>query len=162
MELPARSSESEKVNFLKVSLLSLNPFDLDTEEKELVADYFSNIAQIVNINFDNELDIWMYGFSINKNSSPKPITIEKTISESCSKCKALLNTDILKERKGVSSFWLIVQCNNCNEFNLLSLPENIDRYIKGNYFVFDTLEQKTYLLEQAIEKMNFYKHKNEE
>ncbi len=158
--LQENSFPSAKIEILNTSLQDFEKYDLDSVEKELVADYFATIADIIKVEINKNLDIWLYGFDTNERIISKPLNVFKSISSPCQKCNNKLATDILKERENVEPFWLIVQCNNCNEFNLLEFEENIDRYKIGDYFIFESIKKSVATVEDAIEKMNFYKAAN--
>lgn len=46
---------------LKKGLRSIDKKQLDTEEKEFVCDCFDELANIVSVDINNELNSWMYG-----------------------------------------------------------------------------------------------------
>lgn len=156
----SNSTGSNKISILQNSLTKFNKYDLDTEEKELIVDYFAEIAKLINIDIHKNLNIWLYGFDPDEIPKIKRPVILKTISNNCSNCQASLSIEILKERNNVPAFWQIVQCNNCNEFNLLSIPENIDRFQNLKFFVFETLKKNEHTLENAIQKMKIYRKNN--
>lgn len=145
---------------LKNSLHNFDKYELDTEEMELIADYFSEIASIVKAEINEALNVWLYNFEPGTQDVSKPHQTLSSISIPCQKCANKLSTDIVKERNNVQPFWLIVQCNKCSAFNLLDIPENIDRYKTGDYFVFESINKTAHTLEEAIAKMNFYQSAN--
>lgn len=160
LKVQGSAEQNEYTNVLKFSLLQFDKYELDSEEKELVADYFDFICQIINVDFDKELDIWLYGIYHKDQTTTKPLPVLRTVSSPCQKCGNILSADIVKERQNVQSFWLIVQCNGCNEFNVLDIPENTDRYKKGDYFIFESIKKADATLDEVIAKMNFYKASN--
>ncbi len=160
LKLPTSCTDSNKAIILENSLFNFDKYDLDTEEKELIVDYFAQIAGLINIDISKSLNIWLYGFDTNDITKFKPVEILRIVSIDCTNCRTSLAIDILKERKNVPALWQIAQCDNCNEFNLLSIPENIDRFRNGKFFVFETLKQNEHTLESAIEKMKLYKKAN--
>ena len=46
---------------LKAGLSNFNKLDYDTEEKEFICDIFHELATIVNIDFNENLNKWLYG-----------------------------------------------------------------------------------------------------
>jgi len=46
---------------LEIGLKKLKKSELDTEEKEMVCDYFFELSEIVAIDFRDNLNKWLYG-----------------------------------------------------------------------------------------------------
>jgi len=159
LKLPVDSTDLNKISVLKKSLLSFDKYELDTEEKELIADYFAQISDIIKIDINEIIDVWLYGFST-KFVFKKATDIKKSIFSECSNCKTSLKIDILSERNNVPAFWEIAQCNICDGFNLIDVPPNVDKFRNGNFFVFEIFKKNEHTLEEAIEKMNYYKQVN--
>lgn len=51
--------DSKKI--LNRGLKRFRKLDYDTEEREFIADRFDEIAKIISVDFNEELDIWLYG-----------------------------------------------------------------------------------------------------
>ncbi len=54
-------TKKELKKALKIGLKNLKKGKLDTEEKEIVCDYFFDLSEIVEIDFSNNLNTWLYG-----------------------------------------------------------------------------------------------------
>lgn len=143
--------------FLQNSIKNFDKYDLDSEEKELVVDYFFEISRLMNIDINESLSFWLYGFDPDEIPKIKPLSILETIKNSCTSCKASLKVEIFKKRRNVPALWLIVQCNNCDELNLLSIPAEIDRFKSHNFFVLELLKQNEYTLEEVNRKLEFFR-----
>jgi hypothetical protein len=83
-----------------------------------------------------------------------PEKIIDTLTQPCTKCGTSLNTYIKQERDGIpDSSWVVAKCNNCNELNLISLKENIQRLQFGAYSLIETLNKEQYNREQALVRL---------
>jgi hypothetical protein len=159
LKLQQESMASDKAVVLKKSLLNFDKYELDTEEKELIADYFAQISELAKTEINKFIDEWLYGKNIS--SLPKHnIEMKRSISSECTNCKESLNIDVITTRNNVAAFWEIVQCNKCNEFNLLTVPANVDKFRNGNFFVFEILKQTEHSIDQVKDKMRFYREAN--
>src|SRR5690606_38784419 len=139
---------------LKAGLKSIDKAALDTEEKEFVADYFYQISETVDVDFKNELNSWLYGSFLTTLMKLKemvnPERIVETLSQDCTKCKAPLETYILKKEEGIPDYqWEIVQCINCGEYNLLEMGPDIKMVRKGNYEYVEHIRKDEFTFEQA-------------
>ncbi len=159
LKLPSNYKDSHKI-FLQNSLKNFDKYDLESEEKELLVDYFSEISKLINIDIDKNLNFWLYGFDPDEVPKTKPVEVLEIIENNCTSCQASLNIEVLKNRKSVPALWLIAQCNNCNHLNLLSIYEGIDRFKNGNFFVFELLRKNEYTLEEALKKLEFFRKNN--
>src|SRR5688572_13655802 len=56
-----KASEKQLKSILKSQLSKFNKHDYDTDEKEFICDLFFELAQIVNIDFKDNLSSWLYG-----------------------------------------------------------------------------------------------------
>ena len=50
---------------LKTGLLTFNSSEYDTEERELICDYLSELAKIVQVDIKDDLNTWLYGKALN-------------------------------------------------------------------------------------------------
>jgi len=143
-------SDDEIKYLLKKNLLSLNKSDFDTEEMEFICDLFLELASIVDIDFNEVLEIWLYGFVL----KPQQKEIVETLKQPCTKCGIELETYINEKQDGIPEFgWSLAKCNNCGELNLLTQSSNIKRASFGNYQWFGTLYKDKYNYEQALAKL---------
>ncbi len=162
-----RSNYSNKQlkSVLKSGLKNFNKLDYDTEEKEFICDLFHELATIVNVDFNENLDSWLYGsvlttlMKILKIISPEKIV--QTLRQPCTKCGIQLETHILRKEEGIpETNWCVAKCNNCGELNLLSTGPNIKMKRFGNYQSVDTLSMHEYTVEQALirlEQIKFFR-----
>jgi len=145
---------------LNKKLASLNSFDFDAEEREFICDTFEKLSKIVSINFKDNLNGWLYGsvlsnlfkltsFLKGKNS------FKETLSQDCTKCTSKLETFIVRKQEGIPDYsWKIIQCNTCNEFNLLSTGPNIKELRFGNYKLVEQLSKTEFNEEEAFIRLN--------
>jgi hypothetical protein len=142
------SSKQLKV-VLNSNLSLLDKKQYDTEEKEFICDLFIELAEIVNVDINDNLNKWLYGSVLSTlfkigNTIKSRSTIE-TIAQSCTKCDIDLETHIIKKDKSIpETSWLVVKCNNCKELNLLSLGPGIKETRNGNYTWIRTLFKGDY------------------
>jgi hypothetical protein len=137
-------------------LESVNRSQYDTEEKEFICDYFHELSTIASVEFKNDLNSWLYGkvlnslFKLSSFFRGKEKILE-TLSQDCTKCYSKLETFILRREDNIPDHtWKIVQCNNCNEFNLVSTGPNIKESRFGNYKPIEDLLKTDFTEEQAI------------
>ena len=142
-------------SILKNWLASIKSSDYDTEEREFICDYFDQLSIIISIDFKDNLNKWLYGKVLNTlfkatsffKGQDKP---QGTLVQDCTKCNAKLETFIIKKEEGIPDYaWMIVQCNNCKEFNLLSTEPNVKEYRFGNYTLAEQLPKSDYTKQQA-------------
>ena len=155
-------------SILKSWLDSVNSSDYDTEEREFICDYFDQLSKIVSVDFKDNLNSWLYGkvlntlFKVTSFFKGKDKIIE-TLSQNCTKCGSKLETFIIRKEEGIPDYnWTIIQCNNCNEYNLLSTGPNIKELRFGNYKSIEQLPKTEYTEEQAnvrLEQIKFFRKK---
>lgn len=151
---------------LKKGLATFNKADFDTEEKEFICDYFFELSQIVEVNFKDELNTWLYGSLLNgmlkvasifKGSSK----VIETLSQDCTNCHAKLETFITKKQDGIPDFAFdIVKCNSCSEFNMIDKGPNIHSLTFGEYQLVEQLKKTEYTEEQAkvrLEQIRYWR-----
>jgi len=155
-------------SILKNSLDSVNSSDYDTEEREFICDYYDQLSKIVSVNFKDKLNKWLYGKVLNTLFKVTSFfkgqdKIVETLSQDCTQCGSKLETFITRKEEGIPDYsWTIIQCNNCNEFNLLSAGPNIKEYRFGNYKSIEQLPKTEYTEEQAnarLEQIKFFRKK---
>jgi hypothetical protein len=158
-------SSKKLKSVLKSGLSNFNKSDYDTEEKEFICDVFHELATIVNIDFNENLNKWLYGsvlITLMKiKNILKPEKIVKTLKQQCTKCETQLETHIVKMEEGIpETGWFIVKCNQCDEFNLISPGQNVKETRFGNYRWVDTLSKDEYTFDQALirlEQIKFFR-----
>lgn len=151
---------------LKKGLQSVNRSHYDTEEREFICDYFDQLAKIVSVDFNYNLNSWLYGsilgtlLKISSFLKGKEKILE-TLTQDCTKCNSKLETFILRKADGIPDHsWNIIQCNNCNEYNLLSSRPNIKESRYGNYKFIEQLPKTEYSEEQAnirLEQIRYFR-----
>jgi hypothetical protein len=155
-------------SILKNSLDSVNSSDYDTEEREFICDYYYQLSKIVSVDFKDNLNNWLYGKVLNTLFKVTSFfkgqdKIVETLSQDCTQCGSKLETFITRKEKGIpDNNWTIIQCNNCNEFNLLSTGPNIKELRFGNYKSIEQLLRTEYTEKQAIarlEQIKFFRKK---
>src|SRR5690606_39029013 len=153
---------------LKKSLDRIDRSDYDTEEREFICDYFDKLSKIVSVDFKDNLNGWLYGKVLNtlfKLTSffKGQYNIVETLFQDCTQCGSKLETFIIKKEEGIPDYsWNIIQCSNCNEFNLLSTGPNIKVMRFGNYKSIEQLPKAEYTEEQAnvrLEQIKFFRKK---
>lgn len=156
-------------SILKRWLDSVNRSDYDTEEREFICDYFDQLSTIVAVDFKDNLNSWLYGNLLNKlfkltSFLKEQNKIIETLSQECTKCGSKLESFITRKEEGIPDYcWTIIQCNNCNEFNLLSIGPNTKEYRFGNYKSIEQLPKTAYTEEQAnsrLEQLKFLRKKD--
>ncbi|AWG20268.1 hypothetical protein FFWV33_01355 [Flavobacterium faecale] len=137
-------------------LNSLSNSQYDTEELEFICDYFYQLAQIVEVDLKDSLNVWNYGkvlnnlFKITSFLKGKE-NIIATLKQHCTDCNALLETFILKKEAGIPDHnWHVVRCNKCKGYNLLSLGPNIKELRYGEYQTIEQLAKASFNKEQAM------------
>jgi len=155
-------------SILKRWLDSVNSSDYDTEEREFICDYFDQLSKIVSVNFRDNLNSWLYGKVLSTFFKAASFfkgqdKIVETLTQDCTQCGSKLETFILRKEQGIPDYsWTIIQCNNCNEFNLLSTGPNIKELRFGNYKSVEQLPKTEYTEEQAnarLEQIKFFRKK---
>ena len=100
-----KCSEKQLKSILKSELGNFNKFDYDTEEKEFICDLFHELATIVNVDFNDSLNKWLYGSRLTAlmkiQKILKPEKIVKTLKQPCTKCETELETLILRMEEGI-------------------------------------------------------------
>ncbi len=148
-------SDRQLKSVFKTDLNSFNKLDYDTEEREYISDLFHELATIVNVDFKDILNKWLYGSTLTTLMKiKKPEGIVKTLRQPCTKCEMELETFILRIEEGIpDTSWFVAKCNNCGELNLISPGPNVKEIRFGNYQWVDTLSKDEYTSEQALTKL---------
>ena len=165
-EIESNPGSKKLKRILKNSLKKFNANNYDTEEKEFISDYFYELSRIVEIDFNKELNAWIYGYAFNfliniiSFFKGKEKIIE-TLSQDCTSCGSTLETFILRKEEGIPDHsWSIIKCNNCNEYNLTSNGPNIKQLRFGNYSMTEQLDKSAYTREEAemrLKQIKFFR-----
>jgi hypothetical protein len=164
IEVNSDLKPSKLKSILKKTLDSLNSSDFDTEEREFICDYFLQLSEIISIDFKDNLNNWLYGKVLSTLFKFTSFIkgrgkIDDKFSQACTQCGSILETFILRREKGIPDHcWTIIQCNNCNEFNLLSVGPNIKEFRFGEYKSIEQLLKSEYTEEQARARLEQIKH----
>ncbi|MBW8687972.1 DUF4844 domain-containing protein [Chitinophaga rhizophila] len=158
--------EKKLAKILKSNLSNIDAANYDTEERELICDYFYELSQIVVVDIKSDLNNWLYGVilgtllkitSILKRSDKALYTLE----QSCTGCKIPLKTAILSRNKGIPDHsWHVIRCNNCDEYNLLSVGEGVSEYRFENYQSIEALPKSAYTKDEAcvrLEQIRYFR-----
>lgn len=131
-------SKEDYIDILQDGLGRFNSFDYDTEEREFIADQFAEIAAILRIDFNEQLNIWLYGrlmVFLEKLLHKDPVIID-SINVKCNRCGSTLKQGIIKKENNIPAYWTIVKCKQCRELVLLPGKENVKEMRYFNcYFV---------------------------
>jgi hypothetical protein len=141
----------------------LDRSDFDTEEKEFICDLFFELAQILNIDFKDNLSKWLYGSALSTlmkiQAVLNPTKVEQTISQICTNCSTSLDTFILKKQDGIPDFsWMIVQCKNCKDYSLVNIGPNVVEMRFDNYQIIEQLPKTEFNREQAEIRLEQIRH----
>jgi hypothetical protein len=151
---------------LKIGLSRFRKLDYDTEEKEFICDYFSQLSRILEIDFESELNKWLYGFEINSIMKSfakfkRPDKVIETLSQNCTKCNSMLDTHIMLRSDDVPDFSFdIVRCLTCGEYNMIDKGPKIKMLKYGNYEIVEHLRKDEFNLEQAkirLEQIKYFR-----
>ncbi len=149
---------------LNNGLSRFNKLDYDTEEKEFICDYFFDLSQILEIDFKENLNNWLYGFGLNSlmkvmAAIKGPEKVIETLSQNCTKCNSRIETFILQKQEDITySCYDIVKCKLCGEYNLLDKGPGIKQFRVGNYETIEHLSKDEYTFEQAITRLEQIKY----
>lgn len=153
-KLKTKHSDTDILKILKTNLKKVGN-NFDTEEREFVADYYNNISKILSIDFNQDLNNWLYGsvFSSLKKISDlfrRKEKIVETITANCTKCNANLDTFILEKMdESIQNDYNIVRCISCSEYNLINNGSGNKRIKFGNYELIEQLPKNVYNFEDA-------------
>ncbi len=156
--IKSKKSVQQLKSILKSELSRLNKLDYDTEEKEFICDLFNELGTIIEIDFNSNLNKWLYGSVLTTvmkiQNFIRPEKFVETLKHSCTKCSTVLETHVLSKESGIpETGWLVAKCNDCNELNLLSLGPDVKETRFVNYKWVDTLHMNEYTYEQALTRL---------
>ena len=156
--IKSQNSTKQLNSLLKKALTSLDKSHYDTEEKEFICDLFHELASVVNVDFNDLLNKWLYGSALTAlmkiQKTLRPEKIVETVRQLCTKCGVQLETFILKKEKGiVGTSWLVAKCDNCGELNLLSHGPDVKETRFGKYQWVEMLYMEDYSYEEALTRL---------
>ena len=157
------ASEKQLKSLLKSQLSKFNKHDYDTEEKEFICELFFELAQIVNIDFKDNLSSWLYGSALTTlmkiRAALNPRKVIETINQNCPTCKTSLDTFILKKEEGIPDYsWMIVQCKNCKDYSIVNPGPNVKEMKFDNYLIVEQLPKTEFNIEQAEIRLEQIRH----
>lgn len=138
--------------------------EYDTEEREFIADLFYQLTKTVNIDFKHQLNNWMYGMILGTlirfgSIFKRAQRVVETLSQECTNCKTKLDTFIIERGDDIPDLcWDIIQCDSCNEYNLLNKGPHIRQLRFGNYRWVEQLSKDEFSEEQAIVRLEQIKY----
>jgi hypothetical protein len=151
-------SQSDYVKILDKGLKRFKKLDYDTEEKEFIAEKFHEIANIIGVDYNEKLNIWLYGslmIKLGKVFKQDDSKILESITIQCSNCQDTLTKAIVKFEDNIPEYWTIVKCGHCGELNLFPALGNMKetRFINCTWIKsfakseFDSIEIKSKIIE---------------
>jgi hypothetical protein len=159
-------SSKQLKKILKAELSHLKSSDYDTEEREFICDYFSQLSNIVDVDIKSSLNVWLYGIILNSLLKvtyllKKREKVIETLSRNCTKCGSILETFVLKKEIGIPEHnWYVIRCDECNELNLLSLGPGIKEMRFGKFKLVEQLDRNKYSEAQAktrVEQIKYFR-----
>lgn len=164
----ADASDKQLKSVLVKHLSSFHKALYDAAEREFIADLFYQLAKIVTVDFKHPLNNWMYGTIIGTlirigAAFKKAQSVVETLSQECSNCKTKLDTFIIERGDDIPDLcWDIIQCDSCNEYNLLNKGPHIRQLRFGNYRWIEQLSKDEFNEEQALvrlEQIRYFRKK---
>ena len=148
---------------LKSKLSRLNKLHYDREEKEFICDLFHELSAIVGVDFNDNLNTWLYGYVLTAlmkiQKIIRPEKIIETLRQPCTKCATQLETHIIRKHEGIQETgWLVGKCNICGELNLIITKPNVKETRFGNYQWVESLQMDEYTYEQALTRLEQIKY----
>jgi hypothetical protein len=167
-----RLLETHRVNPSKPALTQvlvegltlLNRDDYDTEEREWMVDSFAEIAEILSIDIDDELNIWLYGKALAAamKQTSKPAPVLRTESVNCPNCQETLSVKVTEFNPDPNSTgtYFIARCNRCSELSLVPSSPGAKRLTTENFVGLKPLSWAKYTEAQALEALADFKKSN--
>lgn len=154
-EVENRNAPGQLKKIMRSGFSQLNKSDYDREEKEFICDLFYELASIVDVDFKDTLNKWLYGSVLTTlmkiQRILRPERIVETLNQPCIQCATPLETHILRKENGIpETSWMVVKCNQCGDLNLLSHGPDIKEYRFENYQWVEGLPMDEYTYEQAL------------
>lgn len=153
--LSKRALRSTIVSALK----KIDKDELDTEEKETVAELMFELSNIVEVDIKDKLNSWLYGALMSTFIKAGKILSSlkgpfPTVIQPCTKCRAELKLLIKRRNPDMPSFSFdVLKCDQCGELNLFDRQPGIGLFNYENATIVEHLDRKKYTKEQALIKM---------
>lgn len=162
-KLRTHGSVKQLKQALKTQLTSLDKAQYDTEEIEFICDLFHELSIIIEVDFKDNLNSWLYGSLLTTlmkiQRIIRPERILETLRQPCNKCGIQLETHIMRIEEGLpETSWLVAKCNNCSELNLLSHGPNVKESRFRNYHCVETLSMDEYNYDEALTRLEQIKY----
>jgi hypothetical protein len=164
-ELIEKGTENRIRKTLIIGLRRFKTSYYDTEEKEFIIDEFHKIGSVLGLDITKNLNDWLYGKVLGTiiRLIRKKEVLLSTKSFECTKCKLTLKLGITAIKEGVPDCWIIGQCNQCGEYNLLSTGENAGGLKFDNFTSNEILDSNETSEEQAksrVEQLIYFRGRN--
>jgi hypothetical protein len=166
VETDAQGRQLKAILFRHLAVFHKSAYD--TEEREFITDLFFQLAKIVNVDFKHQLNNWIYGIILGAlirlgSVFKKAQAVVETLSQECNNCKTKLDTFIIERGDDIPDLcWDIIQCDSCNEYNLLNKGPHIRQLRFGNYRWIEQLSKDEFNEEQAqvrLEQIRYFRKK---
>jgi hypothetical protein len=162
VDVKSNPSEKQLRKTLTKGLKRFKANRYDTEEKEFICDEFQKIGSILGLNIADNLNDWLYGKFLGTmlNLTKRKEVIVDTKSIECSKCKLTLNLKITATRDGAPNYWIIGQCVQCGEYNLLITGQDAGGFKFENFVSVEILDSNENSENQAktrLEQIRYFR-----
>lgn len=161
-DIKSNSTERQIRKTLTKGLKRFKTSNYDTEEKEFIGDEFHKIGSVLRLNISDNLNSWLYGSVLGTiiNLTKKKDVILDTKSFECTKCRLTLSLKVTAIKEGIPNYWIIAQCVQCGEYNLLSTGENAGGLKFEDFTSTEILDGKENSEQQAktrLEQIRYFK-----
>ena len=157
------ASDKQLKKILQTQLSGFVKSEYDTEEREFICDLFYELAQIIKIDFTNNISRWLYGSVISSlmkmQATLNPAKVVDTLRQTCPTCGTAIDTFIMRKEQGIPDFsWNIVQCKACKDYSLISFGPGVKEISYSNYILVEQLPKEEFTREQAEVRLEQVKH----
>lgn len=165
VDVKSNSTDRQVKKTLTKGLKRFKTSNYDTEEKEFIADEFHKIGSILGLDISDTLNSWLYGSVLGTiiNLTKRKEVVLDSRSIECTKCNLTLTLKITSRREDTPNYWIIGQCVQCGEHNLLSTGENTDELKFENFTSTEVLDSNENTEEQAktrLEQLKYFRRKS--
>lgn len=164
-DLRSKAPERQIRKTLSKGLKRFKSKDYDTEEKEFIGDEFHKIGALLQLDISDYLNSWLYGGFLGTvvNLAKRKEIIIETKSIACNKCKTTLSIKVTARKEDIPKYWIIGQCIQCGEYNLLPTGENAGGIKFQNFTSVEMLDSNENSEEQAktrLEQIRYFRGRN--
>ena len=161
-QVKSNSTERQVRKTLTNGLKRFKTSNYDTEEKEFIGDEFHKIGSALGLDISDGLNSWLYGRVLGTimNLTKKKEVILDTKSFECTKCRLALTIKVTANKEAVPNYWIIGQCVQCGEYNLLSTGENAGGLKFENFSSMELLDGNANSEDQAkirLEQIKYFR-----